>query len=109
MYDVCMTHPGERDYERVAGGCATLCHLCAAFPACCFALRTNQPAMKPSTFIMYPKDVQRITGKGPRSAQRLLQAIKRKLGKERHQFVTWGEFCNYGGVDPEELERWENM
>jgi len=50
---------------------------------------------------IYPKDVQRITGKSERSGRRLLQKIKEELGKEEHQFVTIGEFASYTGIDPE--------
>ena len=50
---------------------------------------------------IYPKDVQRITGKSERSGRRLLQKIKEELGKEEHQFVTIEEFASYTGINPE--------
>jgi hypothetical protein len=49
---------------------------------------------------IYPKDVQRITGKSERSGRRLLQKIKEELGKEEHQFVTIDEFASYTGINP---------
>ncbi len=47
---------------------------------------------------IYPKDVQRITGKSERSGRRLLQKIKEKLGKQDHQFITVEEFASYTGI-----------
>jgi hypothetical protein len=48
---------------------------------------------------IYPKDVQRITGKSERSGRRLLQKIKEELGKQEHQFVTIEEFASYTGIN----------
>jgi hypothetical protein len=48
---------------------------------------------------IYPKDVQRITGKSERSGRRLLQKIKEELGKREHQFVTIEEFASFTGID----------
>jgi len=50
---------------------------------------------------VYPKDVQRITGKSERSGRRLLQKIKEDLGKEGHQFITIEEFASYTGINPD--------
>ncbi len=50
---------------------------------------------------IYPKDVQRITGKSERSGRRLLQKIKGELGKQEHQFVTIEEFATYTGINPD--------
>lgn len=49
---------------------------------------------------IYPKDVQRITGKSERSGRRLLQKIREALGKEEHQFITIEEFARYTGISP---------
>jgi hypothetical protein len=48
---------------------------------------------------IYPKDVQRITGKSERSGRRLLQKIREEQGKKEHQFVTIEEFAAYTGID----------
>jgi hypothetical protein len=53
--------------------------------------------------IIYPKDIQRITGRSERYAQYVIAAIKKRLGKEKHQFVTYDEFCEFTGIDPQEL------
>ena len=47
---------------------------------------------------IYPKDVQRITGKSYRYSRLLLLKIKKQCNKEEHQFVTIEEFCEYTGL-----------
>ncbi|PKB15125.1 hypothetical protein CLU82_0185 [Flavobacterium sp. 5] len=47
---------------------------------------------------IYPKDIQRITGKSYRYARLLLIEIKERLNKEEHQFVSIEEFCLYTGL-----------
>lgn len=47
---------------------------------------------------IYPKDVQRITGKSYRYSRLLLISIKKHFHKEMHQFVTIEEFCEYTGL-----------
>ena len=53
---------------------------------------------------IYPKDVQRITGKSERYCRTLLQKIKEYFKKEEHQFVTIEEFCNYTGFKEEKVQ-----
>ena len=57
----------------------------------------------PITSAIHAKDIQRITGRSERSAERMLVSIKEKLGNQKHQFVTWQEFCEFAGLDPEEV------
>jgi hypothetical protein len=52
---------------------------------------------------IYPKDVQRITGKSERYGRTLLQKIKEYFQKEEHQFVTIEEFCHYTGIKEEQV------
>lgn len=47
---------------------------------------------------IYPKDVQRITGKSYRYARLLLITIKKQINKQEHQFVSIEEFCLYTGL-----------
>lgn len=49
--------------------------------------------------IIYPKDVQRITGKSERYGRYLLERVKTACKKEKHQFVTVAEFCHYTGLE----------
>jgi hypothetical protein len=58
----------------------------------------------PLRVVIYPKDVQNITGLGDRAARKLIQNIKSGLGKSRVMFVTVQEFCACTGI-PEELIR----
>ncbi|PZX92503.1 hypothetical protein DOS84_15415 [Flavobacterium aquariorum] len=47
---------------------------------------------------IYPKDVQRITGKTNRQARLYLNKIKDNLNKEPHQLISIEEFCSYSGL-----------
>jgi len=53
--------------------------------------------------IIYPKDVQVITGRSERYGQNIIAAIKKKLGKKKYQLVTFGELCEFLGVNPEDV------
>ena len=53
---------------------------------------------------VYPKDVQRITGKSERYSRMLLQKIKDTLRKQEHQFISVEEFCNYTGLKMEQVQ-----
>ncbi len=57
---------------------------------------------KMTRVVIYPKDVQRITGKSERYGRKLLKLIKELNEKETHQFVSIKEFSDYTGL-PEEL------
>lgn len=56
--------------------------------------------MKPETqrLIIYPKDIQRITGKSERWGRLLLQKVMEKFNKEEHQLISVEEFCLYTGL-----------
>ncbi len=51
--------------------------------------------------IVYPKDVAIITGRSERYGRLVIQRIKDKLGKEKHQLVTVEEFADYVGLKKE--------
>ena len=53
---------------------------------------------------IYPKDIQRITGKSYRQSTRLMQKIKRELNKLDNEFLTIDEFCTYSGIKYEQLD-----
>jgi len=53
--------------------------------------------------VIYAKDIQLITRRSERYAYKVLAAIRRRLGKEKHQLVTITEFCNYLGLPEEEV------
>ena len=52
---------------------------------------------------IYPKDIQRITGKSYRQSTILMQNIKRDLNKLEKEFLTIEEFCTYTGIKYEQV------
>jgi hypothetical protein len=58
--------------------------------------------------VIYPKDVQRITGKSEKYSRRLLVQIKARFSKEPHQFVSVVEFCQFTGLAPELVNKFMN-
>ena len=53
---------------------------------------------------IYPKDIQRITGKSYRQSTRILKKIKIELKKLDNEFVSIEEFCNYTSLKIEQVE-----
>ncbi|TBX68329.1 hypothetical protein EZL74_08440 [Flavobacterium silvisoli] len=47
---------------------------------------------------IYPKDVQRITGRSYRYSRLLLIEIRKHCNKEPHHLVAIEEFCEYTGL-----------
>lgn len=64
----------------------------------------SMPPQVPQRSVVYASDVRVVTGRNPRTARHLLQQIRTKLGKEKHQFITVQEFVDYTGIN-EELVR----
>lgn len=52
---------------------------------------------------IYPKDIQRITGKSYRQSTRLMQKAKTELNKLGNEFLTIDEFCSYAGLKYEQV------
>ncbi|MNK36671.1 hypothetical protein D3C87_552260 [compost metagenome] len=65
-------------------------------------LRYNHHDME--RICVYPKDVCKATGHGERQAQRLLKKIRIALNKEKDQFITKKEFCDFTGIDPDLMD-----
>jgi len=55
--------------------------------------------MKVQRVCIYPKDIQRITGRSERYGRKLLNDIKTYFGKQQHQFITKEEFSEYSGIE----------
>jgi hypothetical protein len=53
---------------------------------------------------IYPKDIQRITGKSYRQSIRLMQTIRRDLNKLQNEPVSIEEFCHYTSLKMEHVE-----
>ena len=50
---------------------------------------------------IYPKDIQRITGRSERYGRKLLNEIKTHFGQKSHQFITAEKFAEYTGIKEE--------
>jgi hypothetical protein len=50
--------------------------------------------------IIYPKDIQIVTGKSERYGRYLIKKIKEHLNKQPHQAVSVEEFATYLGLCP---------
>jgi len=53
---------------------------------------------------IYPKDIMIVTGKSERYGRYLIQRIKDHFNKEDHQVVTIDEFCEYMGLQSQEVK-----
>ena len=60
--------------------------------------------MKHQRLVIYPQDIQRITGRSERYAQTIICLIKKRLGREKHQQVTREEFCEFLGLNPADVD-----
>jgi hypothetical protein len=60
--------------------------------------------MRLQRIAIYSKDIQRITGKSDRWSRNLIAKIRSALGKEKHQLVTFDEFCEYMGLKKEDVD-----
>jgi hypothetical protein len=49
------------------------------------------------------KDVMNITGRKERAAWKLMAAIRKKYNKQKGQFITISEFCDYTGIKEESI------
>lgn len=54
--------------------------------------------------VIYPKDIMIITGKSERYSRYLIQRIKKHLKKDDHQVVSVSEFCEYMGLEKNQIE-----
>lgn len=54
--------------------------------------------------VIHTKDVMIITGKSERYSRYLIKKVKEEIGKGEHQYLTIREFCEYLGLNPEEVE-----
>ncbi len=59
--------------------------------------------MEVKRICIYPKDVQRITGKSERYGRLLLSKIRQYYQKQDHQFVSVDEFCQFTGLKTEQV------
>ena len=53
--------------------------------------------------VLYPKDVERLTGRKDKTARKLLNEIKLSLGKQRKDFVSVREFSQFTGIHEDDI------
>jgi len=53
---------------------------------------------------IYPKDIQVLTGKSERYARKIVADIRRNYKKNKHQLLSVKEFCDYMGLNEEEVK-----
>jgi hypothetical protein len=53
---------------------------------------------------IYPKDIQQITGKSERHCRNIINKIKVKYNKQKHQHIIIEEYCDYMGIKPASIE-----
>ena len=58
----------------------------------------------PLRIVIYPKDVENITGRSPRTSRKLLQKIRIYLNKTPGEFITVKEFCAFYGIEEEHVK-----
>ncbi len=54
---------------------------------------------------IYNKDIQLITGKSERSCRKIIAQIRKLYNKQKHQSITIDEFCQYQGLNCEEVKK----
>ena len=58
----------------------------------------------PTRLFVYPKDIQRITGKGEKYGRKLLRQIRTDLKIQDHQPVSFLQLANYFGLTLDEIK-----
>jgi hypothetical protein len=53
---------------------------------------------------IYPKDIQRVTGKSYRQSARIYQKLRTDLKKGENELVSIEEFCDYTSLKIEQVE-----
>ena len=59
--------------------------------------------MRTKRLIIYPKDVQRITGKSAKYGRTLLNKIRESKEKTKGQFISINEFARFTGLSVDEV------
>jgi hypothetical protein len=59
------------------------------------------PRKIPPRIVIYPKDVENITGRSERTCRSIIDRIRKALGKSKQQFITVREFCTFYGLEEE--------
>ncbi|HLF46925.1 MAG TPA: hypothetical protein VI548_10900 [Chitinophagaceae bacterium] len=57
----------------------------------------------PNRIVIYAKDIMNITGRKERAARKLLARIRKKYRKEKGDFISVEEFCEFTGLKEEKV------
>ena len=55
--------------------------------------------------VLHTKDIMIVTGKSERYSRELIKKMKEHYLKKKHQYITIKEFCDYLGLDVDEVEK----
>jgi hypothetical protein len=58
---------------------------------------------KEKRIVIYPKDVELLTGKSYRQCVRMLARVKEAIDKSADQLITIAEFCAFYGLHPDDV------
>jgi predicted RNA-binding protein YlqC (UPF0109 family) len=61
----------------------------------------------PKRIVLYPRDVENLTGRKGRTARAILQKVREHFGKSKNAPVTVREFCRFMALDEAEVR--ENL
>ncbi|MFK7001499.1 hypothetical protein V3470_10500 [Flavobacterium oreochromis] len=59
---------------------------------------------QPKRVCIYPKDIERITGKSYRQSTRIFNKIKEEYNKPKNSLVSIEEFCQFTGLKIEHIQ-----
>jgi len=63
----------------------------------------NSNDKKSARIVIYPKDIQILTGKSYRHALELNKEIREYFNKKKHQLLSIYEFADYIGIHPDQV------
>jgi hypothetical protein len=68
-----------------------------------FRIALNPNLMKsiPNRIVIYAKDVEKITGRKPRTCYAILEKIRKHFKKPKNSFITAKEFCLFLNIEEE--------
>lgn len=71
-------------------------------------LNTNLMKKLPNRIVIYAKDVEKITGRRPRTCYVILEKIRKHFNKPKNSFVTVTELCSFLNIDEELIKEFLN-
>lgn len=68
-----------------------------------FKSATKMKRKFPKRIVIYPEDVENLTGWSPRSVRRFFKKIRERAGKKNGDILTVTDFCNQTGLTEEQV------